>query len=70
MDKTLERLDVLLMEVAERTAKTCTTAAEVESLSSVAQALIRIHEVMPLSVTLGLDGQSVSQAFLYKEVNS
>ena len=64
MDKTFERLDVSLMAVVERTAKTCTTAAEVESLAPVAQALLRLHEAMPLSVTLRLDGQRVSQALL------
>ena len=39
----IERVEGLLLEVVERYAPTATTAAEVEALAAVAQALVKVH---------------------------
>jgi len=41
----IERIETSLLAVLERCAKDATTAAEVEALAAVAQALISVHKI-------------------------
>ncbi len=41
----IERVETALLETIERVSKEATTAAEVEALAAVAQALVEVHRI-------------------------